>query len=130
MRKFLSTSVICMFAFALHAQRITNEQPIGLSLTLQNRAVVQPLPKPDMAAIHVEDAVNEASNIALYTERSEGRSDADEKKQIPFRFAYGVPVNHTLTNSGTWNSLPNGDRLWQLKVSVPDALSLHAYLFF
>lgn len=85
------------------------------------------LPKPDMDAIHAEDAADEATNIALYTARSQGRSDADGKQQIPFRFAYGVPVNFTLTNSGTWNNLPNGDRLWHLKVSIQDALSLHAY---
>ena len=127
MKKLLSTSVICMFACVLHAQRITNEQPAGLSLTLQNKAIVQTLPKPNMSAIHAEDAVHEAFNIALYTERNAGRSDADGKQQIPLRFAYGVPVNFTLTNSGTWNSLPNGDRLWQLKVRIPDALSLHAY---
>lgn len=129
MKNILSITIFCLFVCVLHAQRITNEQPVGLSLTLQDKAVVQTLPNPDMAAINAEDAANEALNMALYTARSEGRGDADGKQQIPLRFAYGVPVHFTLTTSGTWNSLPDGDRLWQLKVSIPDALSLHAKEF-
>jgi hypothetical protein len=80
-----------------------------------------------MAAIEAEDAANDAFNIALNTARSEGRGISDEMQTIPLRFAYGVPVDFTLTNSGTWHTLPNGDRLWQLKIRIPDALSLHAY---
>ena len=127
MKKVLSTTIFCLFVFALHAQITTKEQPPGLSFTLQNRASVQSLPKPDMAKIQAEDAANEEFNIALNAAINEERSEADGKQPRPFRFAYGVPVNFTLTNSGTWHNLPNGDRLWQLKVHIPDALSLHAY---
>ena len=77
MKKLLSISFFCLFAVVLHAQRSTNEQPVGLSLTLQNRVSVQTLPKPDMAGIHAEDEANEAFNTMLNIARSEGRSDAD-----------------------------------------------------
>ena len=88
-KKILSTSVICLFAFVLHAQITTNEQPLGLSLTLQNRASIQTLPKPDMDGIHAEDEAHEAFNNMIYMARSQGRSDADGMQPIPFRFSYG-----------------------------------------
>ena len=100
---------------------------MGLSHSIPNRALVQTLQKPDMEEIHAEDKANEAFNTALYTLRNYGKSGIDGIQPFPLRFAYGIPVEYTLTNSGTWNTLPNGDRLWQLKVRIPDALSLHAY---
>jgi len=126
MKKLLSTSVFCLLTVVFHAQITTNEQPLGLSLIFQNRALVQ-LPKPDMEKIYAEDAANDEINNFIYIAGVEGKSDADGLQPIPLRFSYGVPVNFTLTNSGTWYDLTNGDKLWQLKVHIQDALSLNAY---
>ncbi|MDX2305157.1 MAG: T9SS type A sorting domain-containing protein [Microscillaceae bacterium] len=43
------------------------------------------------------------------------------------QFSEGIPVHYTLLNSGNWMDLPNGDRLWRLKVKSKGAKSLHAY---
>lgn len=36
-------------------------------------------------------------------------------------------VNLNLSNSGTWFDLPSGDKLWRLKLKVPNALAVSAY---
>ena len=113
-RLILSTIIICLLVSTLHSQITTNEQPIGLSLVQQLNASqrdgrqVQKLEQPNMIAVHSEDAINDTG-------------------LAPHRFAHPIPVNFTLTNSGEWHTLPNGDKLWQLRVHVPGALSLHAY---
>ena len=44
---------------------------------------------------------------------------------MPPRFGYQHRVNYDLNNSGTWYKLSNGDRLWQLNVVCPNALSIN-----
>ena len=90
----------------LHAQKTTNEQPYGL----QQRSAGQGkqsqivLPSPDVRKLAIEDSINESS-----------------------RFAVAVFVNYTPYNSGVWEQLPNGDKVWRLRIKIPDALSTHTY---
>jgi hypothetical protein len=63
-------------------------------------------PKLDMAKIAKEDK-------------------EDEEYDMPPRFGYSHIVNYDLNNSGTWYELPNGDKLWQLEVVCPAALSVN-----
>ena len=44
----------------------------------------------------------------------------------PWRFAYPVKVHYTLANSGVWQTLKDGGKLWRLKVRLPGALSTNA----
>lgn len=46
-------------------------------------------------------------------------------KDIPMRFAYGHDVNYTTDNSGEWFVLPNGDKIWRLRVHSKKALSIN-----
>lgn len=52
----------------------------------------------------------------------------DEKdtkgKQAP-RFGVLHEVNYTLKNAGEWETLPNGDRLWKLRIKAPDARTIN-----
>lgn len=55
---------------------------------------------------------------------------ADEARRnqgIPIPFRYGAPidVNLGLENAGTWEELPDGARLWRLKIFSPRALSIN-----
>jgi hypothetical protein len=52
---------------------------------------------------------------------------AEEGMNIPPRFAIENDVNITTENSGKWQTLPNGDKLWLLIISGPGAKSLHFY---
>ena len=49
----------------------------------------------------------------------------DLHKDIPWRFGSIVPVNLNLINSGVWEILPNGDRVWRLNINSPNATSIN-----
>ncbi len=66
--------------------------------------------QPDMAAIIAEDIV--AGNSA---------------DVAPQRMAVSVHVGLNMNNSGQWTKLDNGDRIWQLSISVKDAVALGVY---
>ena len=44
---------------------------------------------------------------------------------IPPRFGLPYEVNYSLSNSGIWEDYPDGSRVWRLKVTAPDALSIN-----
>jgi hypothetical protein len=94
------------------AQISTNEKPVSfdmkseLTVISRSSTPVVTTPKLDMAKIAKEDK-------------------EDEEYDMPPRFGYSHIVNYDLNNSGTWYELPNGDKLWQLEVVCPAALSVN-----
>ena len=42
--------------------------------------------------------------------------DLGRSKDEPFRFAIAVKVNFTLENSGSWQTLNEGSRIWRLRI--------------
>lgn len=52
----------------------------------------------------------------------------DEENNLPPRFGFPHPVTLNPAQSGTWNILPNGDRIWRLGIECPGALSVN-FLF-
>lgn len=103
--------LLCTYS-NVYAQLSTHEQPISFDSRLKlteiskgsiNHVITPPL---DMAKIEAED-------------------EQEEGKDIPPRFGFPHKVDYNLNNSGTWYELPNGDRLWQLNVSCPDAKSIN-----
>lgn len=64
--------------------------------------------KPDLTQIHLENQ-----------ER--------DNKGFMYRFAFTSEVNVTTQNSGMWSTLPNGDKVWRLKVKYPGAQALSFY---
>jgi len=103
----LSLSLLFVFFFLVEGmtQVQMNLAPRGLalnsdpSLDLRSNPVLD-LRQPDLENIRRQDLVNPGN-----------------------RFAAPVPVNWDLS-SGTWRTLDNGDRLWQLKVHSKDALGM------
>ena len=52
--------------------------------------------------------------------------DAEEEKLgVPMRFGYPFDVNYNLMNSGSWETLDDGGRLWRLKIECPGAYSIN-----
>ncbi|MFP9112408.1 T9SS type A sorting domain-containing protein [Flavobacterium sp. RHBU_3] len=49
----------------------------------------------------------------------------ENNKNVPYRFGYEFTTNYTLQNSGSWNTLPNGDRLWRGHFNAPGAKAMH-----
>jgi len=59
-------------------------------------------------------------NMQLITQQDE----FEEGKGVLKKVATKVYANFNLNNSGIWTELPNGDRIWKLKITIPDALGL------
>ena len=104
---------VCLCVLAnIKAQICTNETPVSfdskskLTIISKSLAPVVTTPKLDMAKIAKEDL-------------------EDEEYDMPPRFGYSHKVNYDLNNSGTWYKLPNGDKLWQLEVVCPAAVSVN-----
>lgn len=53
----------------------------------------------------------------------EDRIDAAEGKA--FRFGEAFSVNLSMENTGTWTDLPDGSRVWRLRISCPGAYSIN-----
>ena len=45
--------------------------------------------------------------------------------QVPSRFGYPFEVSLGLDNAGRWTELPNGDRVWRLRIAAPGAYSIN-----
>jgi hypothetical protein len=43
------------------------------------------------------------------------------------RVAYPIEVSYDLTNSGEWQELDNGDRIWKLTINSPGAAAMYLY---
>lgn len=64
-------------------------------------------------------AVNKAQLLA------EDEAEMSITKATPLRFGQDFSVQLDLNNSGTWENLPNGDRVWRLKIQSKGANSLN-----
>jgi hypothetical protein len=63
--------------------------------------------QPDIAALQAEDA------------------STDDQGTAPWRFGYNNYTNLNTTNAGSWFDLPNGARLWLLRVKCEQALTVN-----
>lgn len=82
--------------WAQHAEKIGLDQP-----------PVFAIPALDRAALFAEDEV---------------RAAAGNKRM---RFGVNHATDLSLDNSGVWNTLPNGDRVWRLRLALEGALSIN-----
>ena len=65
------------------------------------------MPSFDLSAQLAEDEINHANKVG------------------PFRFGYEHIVNLSLDNSGIWDELSNGDKIWRIKLISSAALSIN-----
>ncbi|NVO03248.1 MAG: PKD domain-containing protein, partial [Bacteroidetes bacterium] len=102
---FISITV----SFQAKAQISQGGQPYSFSKANLNNSQVpfSVMPAVDVAARMAEDVYN------------------DPQKSIPWRFGENIAVNLNLGNSGTWDIMPNGDKLWRLGINAPGAISIN-----
>ncbi len=82
--------------------------PITTKLVLDQKAIEQWLfAQPNIAALQAEDALIDDQGIA------------------PWRFGFNNHTNINTTNAGSWFELPNGARLWLVKVKCEGALTVN-----
>jgi hypothetical protein len=99
-----------LFSSTLSAQIAFGGHPYGDKAEKRGMplAVTAHLPAVDVAALMQEDAARAAEGI-----------------KGPFRFGFEHATNFTLQNSGSWFTMPNGDRVWRLALQCPGALSIN-----
>lgn len=68
--------------------------------------------------IPVANVLHESNKDLLLMEKKDVRYDG-------FQFGKEISVNYNTINSGLWEDLPNGDRLWRLAIHSDSAFSLN-----
>jgi lysyl endopeptidase len=113
MRKIYLTllALITMgFIFSLSAQISQDGTPLSFSLKEKSELKSVPfeiMPSVDIEALKREDVYN------------------DQLKDQPWRFGHNMTVNINPKNSGVWDNLADGSRLWRLGIKSKGALTLN-----
>lgn len=76
-------------------------------------------PITDSIATIAMDSVDVVSLLA------EDEIEAQQGTPVPYRFGYSFKVSLGLDNAGSWTDLPNGDRVWRLRIIAPGAFSIN-----
>jgi PKD repeat protein len=74
---------------------------------LQNTVPFETMPQIDLERLIAEDLIN------------------DQYKDVPWRFGENIMVNFNPANSGVWDILPKGDKVWRLGISSPGAYTIN-----
>ena len=107
MKRFLISLLAISFSLYLSAQISEGGTPYSLKYDLRSEIPVIEMP---------------AFDADLQREIDEVDNEIDVK---PFRFAKSFEVEADLTNSGLWETLPNGDQLWRIRIKSKGAYSLN-----
>ncbi|MEY3681889.1 MAG: hypothetical protein RLZZ289_412, partial [Bacteroidota bacterium] len=82
--------------------------PLSIKQTIDQKTIQEwTFAKPNIAALQAEDALVDDQGIA------------------PWRFGFNNHTNLNTTNAGTWYDLPNGAKLWLLKLKCQGALTIN-----
>src|SRR5688572_13685137 len=99
-RAFGALAAVLALSPAALTQAGAGGSPPSRTLRLEPTAAVEVMPPVDVAALLAEDELNAG-------------------KLMPYRFGQGIDVALGLQNAGSWEDLPNGQRLWRLRVQSP-----------
>ncbi|NQU67816.1 MAG: trypsin-like peptidase domain-containing protein [Candidatus Marinimicrobia bacterium] len=102
---FLSVTLLFIGMSILGAQVSIGGLPYSLENTVRAQIQTVTLPEVDAAPLLLEDET--------------------APKDEPYRFGYPQPVDLSLENSGTWEDLSDGGRLWRLQIESPGAKSIN-----
>ena len=103
------TLVLSLMTFFIYAQKQGNG---GIPKSFKYEQIYKNIDQrtfstPDLALLRAEDAL------------------VDNTGTAPWRFGYNNFSTLNLSNSGSWFDLENGDRIWFLKLSCEQALSIN-----
>lgn len=111
MNKKLLTCALLTLSLSLAAQQGDGGLPKSGKASSSLKAMTKRFfSEPDIAALRAEDEVT------------------DKTGNAPWRFGFNNSTSLNMNNSGTWNTLPNGDRIWQLAITCQNALTVNLTL--
>ena len=97
---------VLFFNTTVKAQVSIGGTPYSFKNLVANLIDKAEMPYVDVQALLAEDAL-------------------EEGKGLPFRFGSPIEVNLNLNNSGTWETLPDGSRLWRLNIFSREANTIN-----
>jgi lysyl endopeptidase len=109
MKKLLTgIALVALFSFGAKAQTTNEGQPASWNLTnITKKVMLKTMPAFNLKEMVMEDKVN------------------DKYKVGPWRFGKNFDVNYSTSNSGQWDILDNGDRIWRIAIASPGAISIN-----
>jgi lysyl endopeptidase len=108
MKKQLLLIATVLFSGGLFAQQGDGGLPKGEKISgMYKNIFTWRFDQPDVEALRAEDA------------------EIDDTGTAPWRFGFNNYTNLGLNNSGTWYELPNGDKIWLLKIVCDNALTVN-----
>lgn len=108
-------AIITIFSFFYSYSQISDGgMPITFELRkhqtpIDNEYQMEELQAPSQSTINIQDK-------------------SSEEKGKPYRVAVNISKELNILNSGTWTTLPNGDKIWRLGIKVNEAKALSIYL--
>lgn len=98
-----------LLASSLFGQTFNVGGPVSWNTKLSIKDIkdVEVMPEFDLNAVLTANAINSANKVG------------------PYMFGFEHQVDYSLSNSGEWETLSNGDRIWRIRISSPGALSLN-----
>ena len=109
MKKLFTTLFLLALTINLVSQMQVGGQPYELS-------VEQPLILPELSEVRLPALDMKKVNAEDVQNAKEGRLE------LFSRYHY---VGLNLHNSGSWFTMPNGDKMWRLKISAKNAMAIH-----
>lgn len=108
MKLFYSFFFLCSTHFLFGQIQGLGGQPISDKHLLESKSIQEwNFAQPNISALQAEDAQTDDQGIA------------------PWRFGFNNYTNINTTNAGTWFELPNGAKLWLVKVKCQGALTVN-----
>ena len=103
------TCILCLLNQYAQCQISEGGTPISFSLNIDTRSMpIVVMPPVDVETLLREDAKSRKEDIL-----------------IPFRFGCAIDVNIDIKTAGILELLPNGDKIWLLKIHAPSAYSIN-----
>jgi hypothetical protein len=109
MKKIFTTLMILACGTFAFGQMQVDGKPYQLT-------VDHPIPMPEAVGIALP---------ALNMKEVRSIDDANVKNGVLELFSRWHHVNLNTDNSGSWFTMPNGDRMWRLKITAEDAMAIH-----
>jgi hypothetical protein len=108
MKKTILSLFFILITTLSFAQISVQSTPSSFTNILLQNVPIYKLPMVNEAELRAEDALEQ-----------------EREKTIPLRFGTDFSVELNLNNSGIWETLANGDKVWRLKIESENAKSLN-----
>ena len=113
MKKYITFFALIGIFCLINQNGISQVSEGGIPLSFSLGIDVRNLPAIEMPPVDTEKLLREDAN------------PQNVKEQKPFRFGYAIDVDIDIKKAGTLEILPNGDKIWLLKIYSPNAFSLN-----